>query len=132
MSQTGTNDPASGDSAGDDGSEGVWDVSAFISQEHSCQKRRARSADRKRDVSVPADSDGVTDTLLALDRDPVLADHTVLVRDGRIAHVGPRTSTVVPGSARRIDGRNKWLMPGLVDGHVHAAGLLCERPRSGL
>ena len=62
--------------------------------------------------------------VVPMDRDIVLADQTVLVREGRIAHVGPRTSTVVPGTARRIDGRNKWLIPGLVDAHVHLAYVL--------
>jgi len=62
--------------------------------------------------------------VVPMDRDIVLADQTVLVRNGRIAHVGPRSSTVVPGSARRIDGRNKWLIPGLVDAHVHLAYIL--------
>ena len=62
--------------------------------------------------------------VVPMDRETVLADQTVLVREGRIAHVGPRTSTVVPGTARRIEGRNKWLMPGLVDAHVHLAYVL--------
>jgi imidazolonepropionase-like amidohydrolase len=76
---------------------------------------------------VPLDS-GTTAivgvNVVPMDRNTVLADHTVLVRDGRISYVGPRTSTVVPGSARRIDGRNKWLIPGLVDAHVHLAYVL--------
>ena len=62
--------------------------------------------------------------VVPMDRDTVLADQTVIVRDGRIAFVGPRASTAVPGSARRIDGRTKWLMPGLTDAHVHLAYLL--------
>ena len=62
--------------------------------------------------------------VVPMDRDIVLADQTVLVRDGRISFVGSRASTVVPGSARRIDGRNKWLMPGLTDAHVHLAYVL--------
>src|SRR5687768_5409210 len=76
---------------------------------------------------TPLDS-GVTAfvgvNVVPMDRDVVLADQTVLVRNGRIAHVGPRTSTVVPGTARRIDGRNKWLMPGLADAHVHLAYII--------
>lgn len=62
--------------------------------------------------------------VVPMDRDTVLLDHTVLVRDGRIFHVGPRASSVVPGSARRIEGRNKWLIPGLTDAHVHLAYVL--------
>ena len=56
--------------------------------------------------------DGVSDT--------VRAHQTVIVRDGRIVAVGPATETEVPRGARRIDGRGRWLMPGLWDMHVHA------------
>jgi imidazolonepropionase-like amidohydrolase len=53
--------------------------------------------------------------LLLLDDDRVVADETVLVRDGRIAAVGQKA----PAGARIIDGRGKFLMPGLADMHVH-------------
>jgi imidazolonepropionase-like amidohydrolase len=48
-----------------------------------------------------------------------LADMTVIVRDGRIVAVTPATGAEVTGDLRRIDGRGKWLMPGLTDMHVH-------------
>lgn len=51
--------------------------------------------------------------------DAPLADHTVLVRDGRIAEVGPEGAVNVPAGAHRIDGRGRWLAPGLIDSHVH-------------
>ncbi|HEX2202627.1 MAG TPA: amidohydrolase family protein, partial [Longimicrobium sp.] len=49
----------------------------------------------------------------------VLRDATVLVRDGRIAAVGPAARVRVPAGARRIDGRGKFLVPGLADMHTH-------------
>lgn len=49
----------------------------------------------------------------------ILEDHTVLVRDGQIAAVGPAASLEVPAGAQRIDARGRYLMPGLVDAHVH-------------
>lgn len=55
-------------------------------------------------------------------RDTVLADQTVLVRGGRIAAVGRRGRVRVPAGATRIEGRGRWLMPGLVDAHVHTVG----------
>jgi predicted amidohydrolase YtcJ len=48
-----------------------------------------------------------------------LPRQTVLIRDGRIIAVGPRASVRLPGNARVIDGRGKFLVPGLVDAHVH-------------
>src|SRR5688572_32646728 len=42
----------------------------------------------------------------------------VLVRRGRIDVVG---ATSIPADACRIDARNKVLLPGLVDMHVHTS-----------
>lgn len=47
------------------------------------------------------------------------ADQTVLVTDGRIASVGPADRAMVPAGVRAIDGRGKFLVPGLWDMHVH-------------
>ena len=57
-------------------------------------------------------------------------DATVILDGGTIRAVGPRDSTAVPASARVIDGRGKWLIPGLVDAHVHffQSGNLYTRP----
>jgi imidazolonepropionase-like amidohydrolase len=49
----------------------------------------------------------------------VLKDQTVIVRDGRIAAIGPRARTKAPAGTRRIDGIGKFLIPGLTDVHVH-------------
>ena len=47
-------------------------------------------------------------------------DQTVVVRDGRIASVGSaRNVGVANGGMRVIDGRGKFLIPGLWDMHVH-------------
>src|SRR5688500_3855946 len=61
-------------------------------------------------------------TVLPMDRNRVLADQTVIVRDGRIAEVGPSARTTVPADAQRIDGRGKFLMPGLAEMHAHVLG----------
>lgn len=57
--------------------------------------------------------------VVPMDREIVLDDHTVIVRDGRIAALGPAVEVAVPSDARRIDGRGRFLMPGLADMHVH-------------
>ncbi|MFP2933567.1 hypothetical protein ACLESO_52180 [Pyxidicoccus sp. 3LG] len=49
----------------------------------------------------------------------VLVDQTVLVDGDRIVAVGPSASTPVPRGAVKVDGRGRWLMPGLVDMHLH-------------
>src|ERR1019366_7407143 len=50
----------------------------------------------------------------------VLPRATVLVRNGRIAAVGPQIQA--PDGARIIDARGKTLLPGLIDSHTHVFG----------
>jgi imidazolonepropionase-like amidohydrolase len=58
-------------------------------------------------------------TVVPMDRDGVIADQTVIVRGGVIAEVGPAARVRVPGGALRVDGRGKYLMPGLAEMHGH-------------
>jgi imidazolonepropionase-like amidohydrolase len=44
---------------------------------------------------------------------------TVLIVDDRIAAVGPTAETVIPANARLIEGRGKYLIPGLIEMHAH-------------
>jgi hypothetical protein len=44
---------------------------------------------------------------------------TVVIRDGRIAAIGPRDSVAVPATARTVDARGGFLIPGLADMHAH-------------
>jgi imidazolonepropionase-like amidohydrolase len=46
-------------------------------------------------------------------------DQNVIIRGNRIEAVGPASSTRVPRGAFTIDGRDRWLIPGLWDMHVH-------------
>ena len=57
-------------------------------------------------------------------------DRTVIIIANRIAAIGPRAKTRVPPGALRIDGKRKWVVPGLVDAHVHffQSGNLYTRP----
>ncbi|MBA2304942.1 MAG: amidohydrolase family protein [Acidobacteria bacterium] len=57
--------------------------------------------------------------VVPMDRKQVLRDQTVVVVDGRIAAVGSASDVSVPAGAARIEGRGKFLMPGLADMHVH-------------
>ncbi len=50
--------------------------------------------------------------------DPV-RDAAVLVRDGRIRAVGPRARVGAPREAEEIDAGGRFLLPGLIDAHVH-------------
>jgi imidazolonepropionase-like amidohydrolase len=61
-------------------------------------------------------------TVVHPDRDgaDAIRPHTTVVIEGsRISQVGPSSSTPVPKGAQVVDGAGKWLIPGLIDGHVH-------------
>src|SRR5688500_10911996 len=66
-------------------------------------------------------------SVVDVDGDSSLADHTVLVRTGRIVAVGTSSNVRVPRGARIVDGRGRWLIPGLWDMHVHTTGPSSER-----
>lgn len=58
-------------------------------------------------------------TVIPMDRERVLADHTVVIEDGRIVAVGPASKVKVPRGATRIDATGRYLIPALSDMHVH-------------
>ncbi|HTP67615.1 MAG TPA: amidohydrolase family protein [Dongiaceae bacterium] len=53
---------------------------------------------------------------------PALADRTVLISGARISAVGAASSLALPAGAKIVDGRGKFLIPGLADMHVHLTG----------
>jgi imidazolonepropionase-like amidohydrolase len=65
--------------------------------------------------------------VVPMDRNGALNNQTVIVQDGRIAHVGPAGSTRVPDGALRLEGRGKYLMPGLGEMHGHIPSTLEPR-----
>ncbi len=48
-----------------------------------------------------------------------VSGQTVIVRDGRIAEVGAASSVRIPAGANVIEGRGKFLIPGLIEMHAH-------------
>ena len=50
---------------------------------------------------------------------PPLTNAVVVVRDGRIAEIGPKSSTPVPEGASMLDASGKFLTPGFIDTNVH-------------
>ena len=52
----------------------------------------------------------------------VLPNRTVIVRDGRIAQVGAAGTLSPPAGATVVQGRGKFLIPGLAEMHAHLPG----------
>ncbi|MBL8986065.1 MAG: amidohydrolase family protein [Gemmatimonadetes bacterium] len=72
-------------------------------------------------TSERADLLAITDvSVVDVDLGAIRADQTVLVAGDTIAAIGPSRTTSVPPGARRLDGRGRYLMPGLWDMHTHA------------
>src|SRR3989442_7589886 len=72
-------------------------------------------------------------TVIHPDRDlpsAVAPNSTVIIAGRRIESIGPAGSTALPAGATRIDGKGKWVVPGLIDSHVHffQSGNLYTRP----
>ncbi len=51
-------------------------------------------------------------------------DQTLLIKKDRIAAIGASNTVAIPRGAQILDARGKFLIPGLVDMHIHltAAG----------
>jgi imidazolonepropionase-like amidohydrolase len=61
-------------------------------------------------------------TVVPLDREHALAEHTVVIRGERIVAITPSAAAKIPAGATRIDGRGKFLMPGMAEMHAHIPG----------
>lgn len=57
--------------------------------------------------------------VLPMDTARLLRRQTVVVRGDRIVAVGPSRSVRVPAGAKTVDGRGRFLMPGLAEMHGH-------------
>lgn len=69
-------------------------------------------------------------TLVNPDETKPLVNAVIIVRNARIVSVGPAASVEIPKDAEIIDARGKWIVPGLIDSHVHffQSGGLYTRP----
>jgi urease alpha subunit len=54
-----------------------------------------------------------------------IAEGNVLIEDGRIVSVERRKGTKKPAGATVVSGKGQFLIPGLIDSHVH-----CRKPRA--
>lgn len=58
-------------------------------------------------------------TVVDLDGDSAIEDAVVLIKGERITAVGNSAAVSVPAGAEIIDASGKWLIPGLMNMHVH-------------
>jgi hypothetical protein len=53
---------------------------------------------------------------------PPAANRTIVIEGAQITAVGPAGQVAVPPNARTVDAAGKFVIPGLIDGHVHWRG----------
>jgi len=57
--------------------------------------------------------------VIPMDRERVLRNQTVLVSDGRVTTIGDAKRIKPPAGTQIVDGTGRFLIPGLMDMHVH-------------
>jgi imidazolonepropionase-like amidohydrolase len=57
--------------------------------------------------------------LIAMDPAGVQSGRSVLIRNGQITLIGPVGTTEAPPGAAVLEGAGRFLLPGLIDAHVH-------------
>ena len=58
-------------------------------------------------------------SVIPMDTDRVLTHQTVVVRDGKIFEISSAMTAQLPPGTTVINGRGKFLAPGLADMHTH-------------
>ncbi|MFZ3560892.1 amidohydrolase family protein [Streptomyces sp. BH055] len=81
----------------------------------------AASAAPRRPATAPRAGDLVVDggTLLDPATGEVTEDAVVVIRDGVVRAAGARDRVEIPGGVERLDAHGRWVLPGLVDAHIH-------------
>ncbi|MBL8522735.1 MAG: amidohydrolase family protein, partial [Betaproteobacteria bacterium] len=80
---------------------------------------------------------------MASGQSAILERHSVLIHRGKIARIAPDADIPTPRDAMVVDGMGKYLLPGLIDAHVHiwdkpelsaylASGVTTVRNASGM
>jgi imidazolonepropionase-like amidohydrolase len=50
---------------------------------------------------------------------PPVSDAVVVIRDGHVACAGSRAACPVDADAQLLDAAGRWVIPGLIDSHIH-------------
>ncbi len=61
--------------------------------------------------------------LVPMTSEKIVPNQTVIVNNDRIIQIGSSINVKIPKEAQVIDGKNRYLMPGLADMHVHLSDL---------
>lgn len=94
-----------------------WMALSLVLWTAACRTAASSSA---QDAQAPEPPKAFVDVnVVPMDRERLLSHQTVVVSGERIVALGPVDSTPVPPGAERVEGQGRYLMPGLVDMHLH-------------
>ena len=93
-------------------SDGTWIIGTLCAVLSACAGIQERHADK------PVAIVGVT--IIEVESGDLLAPMTVIIRSDTIADIGRTDQQPVPDDALRIEGKGRFLVPGLWDMHTHA------------
>ena len=78
---------------------------------------------QKTQIEVPdAETAIIKVNVIPMNTDTLMQNQTVLIKEGKIAAVGPSDLVTIPEEATVIDGSGKYLIPGLAEMHAHIPG----------
>jgi imidazolonepropionase-like amidohydrolase len=100
-------------------------VTAVFAMAAACAQQREGEGEAGPQAAPTADAGDIAFVgvdVLPMDRDELLRERTVIVRDGRITAIQPAGSAELAPGTTRIDGKGKVLMPGLAEMHGHVPG----------
>jgi hypothetical protein len=69
-------------------------------------------------------------SVLPMDRERVLTGRTVIVESGVVTRMGAAGNVKVPPDVLTLDGTGRFLIPGLIDTHVHLSSNTEEQQRT--
>ena len=100
----------------------VWMRWVFVA---ACACTSATHAAQAPDRSIVA----ITDvSIVDVEKGRLLGPRTVQIADGLVAAIDKPGEGHIPAGAQRVDGRGRFLIPGLVDMHVHLFNNSSRRP----
>ncbi|HEV2802102.1 MAG TPA: amidohydrolase family protein [Pyrinomonadaceae bacterium] len=91
----------------------------LVLQGRALPQNASRAAHNDKTVAASPVVAFVNVNVVPMDKEGVLENQTVIISDGRISEMGAAGKTKVPQGATRIEGKGRYLLPGLVDMHAH-------------
>ncbi len=95
-------------------------VSAALGQQQVIKESANPSPQRSMTSQAPATSTAIVGgTLVDVHNGEEIENSVVIIRGERVAKVGVVDKLEIPNDARVVDAHGKWILPGLIDMHVH-------------